>query len=79
MSLLPSQYGASGAPSSWAHENTGLGHKKRVFTLRSTKVPRIKWGTFKVPPISCHNFRERRNKLGLIGIPLYRRMQPMEH
>ena len=32
MSLSPTQYGTSGAPSSWAHDNTGFGHKKRVFT-----------------------------------------------
>ena len=56
MSLSPTQYGANGAPSSWAQENTGLGHKKRVFTLCPTKVPRIKWGTFKVPPIFCPTF-----------------------
>jgi hypothetical protein len=32
MVLLPTQYGASGTPSSWAHDNKGFGHKKRVFT-----------------------------------------------
>jgi len=30
MSLLPTQYGASGTPSSWAHENTVLGGRFSV-------------------------------------------------